>query len=117
MNKILKASWIATAASVVLPLLASAQTLPPPPATSITGVFALVCTIFGYLFYVLVLATIFFVIMAAFKYLTAAGDPEKVKAANQQLLFAAVAIVVGILARVLPGIAASLIGVTGIGAC
>jgi hypothetical protein len=117
MNKILKVSWIATAASVVLPLLASAQSLPPPPATDIGGVWTLICKIFGYLFYALVLATIFFVILAAFKYLTAGGDPEKVKAANQQLLFAAVAIVVGILARVLPGIAASLIGVTGIGAC
>lgn len=117
MNKFLKVSWIAAAASAVLPVLASAQSLPPPPATDIGGVWTLVCRIFGYLFYALILATIFFVIMAAFKYLTAAGDPEKVKAANHQLLFAAVAIVVGILARVLPGIAASLVGVTGVGAC
>jgi len=119
MNKILKLSWVTTVASVVLPLLASAQGpgLPSAPANTIGGVFNLICTIFGYLFYVLVLATIFFVIMAAFKYLTAAGDPEKVKMASHQLLYAAVAIVVGILARVLPGIAASLVGTSGVGAC
>jgi hypothetical protein len=117
MNKFLKVSWIATAASAALPVLALAQTLPPSPAVDIGGVWTLVCRIFGYLFYALVLATIFFVILAAFKYLTASGDPEKVKAASHQLLYAAIAIIVGILARVLPGIAASLVGVSGVGAC
>lgn len=112
MNKFAKLSGILTTVGAALPLLASAQALPSGGPTGISGVFDLVCLIFGYLFFVLILATIFFVIMAAFKYLTAGGDPEKVKAASHQLLFAAVAIVVGILAKVLPSIAASIIGIT-----
>ena len=117
MIKFSKFSWVAAVASVVLPVLASAQALPPPPVTNITGVWTIICTIFGYLFYALILATIFFVLLAAFKYLTAGGDAEKIATANKELLYAAVAIVVGILARVLPGIAASLIGVTGVVGC
>jgi len=46
----------------------------------------------------LVLATIF-IILAAYKYLTASGNPEKVKEANRQILYAVVAIAVGLVAR------------------
>lgn len=125
MYKILRFSWVVSAASVVLPILASAAVSGPPsglpdsPANTIGGVFKLVCGILNWIFYGLVVLTIFFVLMAAFKYLMANGDAEKVKESNQELLYAAAAIVVGILARVIPSIAASLIGVppADIGGC
>ncbi|MDO8302682.1 MAG: hypothetical protein Q7T18_05535 [Sedimentisphaerales bacterium] len=71
----------------------------------------LILSIFDWLFYALIIVTIFFVLMAAFKYLTADGDPGKVSEASKQLLYAAIAIVVGILAVVFPKIVASIIGV------
>lgn len=93
------------ALSLIMPALASAQ-LP----TSAEGVFALGCTIVNLLFGVLIFLTIFFVVLAAFKYLTAGGDMEKVKAASHQLLFAAIAIVVALLAKALPSIVTSIVG-------
>lgn len=93
----------------VTPLLVSAQTAPPPPITSVSGLQAFICTIVvGWLFTFLVILAIIFVLWAAFKYLTAAGDPEKVKSASHSLIYAAVAIVVAILARGVPLIIGSL---------
>lgn len=46
----------------------------------------------------LVLATIF-IILAGYKYLTGGGNPEKIKEANHQVLYAAVAIAIGLVAR------------------
>lgn len=46
------------------------------------------------------LATLF-IIYAAYVYLTAAGDPEKVKTANRVILYAAIAIAVGLLSKTL----------------
>ncbi|RJQ28927.1 hypothetical protein C4571_02720 [Candidatus Parcubacteria bacterium] len=54
------------------------------------------------------IATIFwiaaavFILYAGFLYLTASGDPEKVQKANHQLIYAVVAIVIGIMAFGLP---------------
>jgi hypothetical protein len=116
MNKVLKYSKVILFTGItVVPALVGAVSGPPsgPPTsgvpTDINGVLCLVNNIFAYLFYALILATIFFVIMAAFDYLASAGDPEKVKVANKQLLYAAIAIVVGILAKVFPGIVASIL--------
>ena len=102
-----KISLALSAASLLLPAFASAQIW-----TSTTQIFGLGCTIVNLLFGILIFLTIFFVILAAFKYLTASGDPEKVKAASQDLLYAAVAIVVGLLAKGIPLIVGSLVGGT-----
>ena len=50
------------------------------------------------------------VILAASDYLRSQGDAEKVKSANQKIVMAAVAIVVGFFARALPGLVLSIIG-------
>ncbi len=120
MDKILKYSrTIIFTAITTLPALVGAAPLSPAPSsvngllpTSICSLFDTVVGILDYLFYALILLTIFFVIMAAFKYLTSAGDPEKVKESNKHLLYAAAAIVVGILSYGIPRIAASIIGIT-----
>lgn len=93
-----------------MPVMASAQF---GTGSSVQQVFNLGCTIINLLFAVLIFLTIFFVVLAAFKYLTAAGDPDKVKAASHQLLYAAVAIVVALLAKGLPSIVNSIVGGTG----
>lgn len=110
-NLISKVSIGLTALSLIMPVLASADAF--GTGTNVQQVFALGCTIVNLLFAALIFVTIFFVVLAAFKYLTAGGDPEKVKAASHQLLFAAVAIVVALLAKGLPSIVNSIVGGSG----
>lgn len=111
-----------------LPALASAQGINPPvppvPSnvpqgniTSINGVLNSLCSVFGYAFYFLIVLAVIFVIFAAFKYLTAAGDPEKVKSAGTMLLYTAIAIGVALLARAVPLVVASFVGANGVTSC
>jgi Type IV secretion system pilin len=106
--------------SLAVPLLAAAQ-VPQPPITapnaginSIGAVSSSLCAITNWLFYFLILLAVIFIIIAAYKYLTAAGDPEKVKAASHSLLYAAIAIVVAILAKAVPSLVGSIIGQNGV---
>lgn len=104
--------------ALALPVLASAQiTQPPVTAPSniqninqITGSAGILCTIINWVFWLLIVLTIIFVLVAAFKYLTAGGDPEKVKSAGSTLLYAAIAVVVALIAKGLPLIVSSFIG-------
>ncbi len=84
-----------------------AQPVIPDPSntqlgTSTGGVIAFICVLFNYAFFGLLLAAVGFVLLAAYRYLTAAGDPGKVSAANKTLIFAAVAIAVALFARAIP---------------
>lgn len=109
--------------SIAAPIAALAvQTGPgeaPPPLqnlqfTQITGV---LCTLAAWIFTILVVAAIIFVLIAAFNYLTAGGSEDKIKAANQRLIYAAVAVAVGIVARAFPFVVAQLFGATSIPTC
>lgn len=116
-------------AALVLPVMASAQNIPVPQPpqnagsvpqgniSSIQGVLNTVCIVFDWAFYFLVAAAVIFIIYAAFKYLTAAGDAEKVKAAGSTLLYAAVAVGVALLARAIPLIVASFLGAGTLTTC
>src|SRR5690242_5782849 len=115
-------------AAVVLGLMlapAAFAAIPPPPNnivipgsndTGITDTNSIgnsICQLLNYAFYGLILLAIVFVLIAAFKYLTAQGDPEKVKSASKTLIYAAVAVAVGILAQAIPLIVGSFLGLTG----
>mgnify|MGYP001611473199 CR=1 FL=1 len=76
----------------------------------ITGEDGILCRIAGLLFVILIVVTIIFIIVAAFKYLTAGGDPEKIKSANYQLVYAAIALVIALVARAFPNIIGTFIG-------
>ncbi len=80
--------------------------LPSPTDTAIGtdtgGIIRFVCSVFNIAFFALLLAAVGFVLLAAYRYLTAAGDPDKVSAANKTLIFAAVAVAVALLARAVP---------------
>lgn len=114
--------------ALVFPVFAFAQSLPPaqPPTQtnvpqgniqSLNGVLQSLCTVFAYAFYFLIVIAVIFVIVAAFKYLTAAGDPEKVKSAGTMLLYTAIAIGVALLARAVPLVVASFLGASGVTSC
>jgi hypothetical protein len=51
------------------------------------------------IFTVLMIVAVILILIAAFHYLTAAGDPTKVKKAHDMLIYAAVAIAVGLIAK------------------
>ncbi len=104
--------------TLALPALASAQLHSPggitPPTNTVTvsTITQSICNVIGWVFFGFVVLSVIMVLVAAFKYLTAAGDPEKVKSASHTLLYAAVAIVVALLARALPGLVGSVTGLT-----
>lgn len=99
------------AAVALLPAVAAfAQFYPPPvnppstapPIESGGGVINFLNQILTWVAYIFWIFAALFVFWAAFLYLTASGDTEKVKKANHQLLYAVIAIVVGIFAYGLP---------------
>ncbi|SRR3989344_1577023 len=107
------ATPVATTLVSLLPSVIRAQNSPLPiPGTGIGSVGdiigttqnSLLCKVFGWLFWLLIILAVVFVIFAAFRYLTAGGEPEKIKKANYSLIYAVVAIVVALLARALPNI-------------
>lgn len=73
-----------------------------PPVSSGTGVIDFLNQILTWTAYIFWIFAALFVFWAAFLYLTASGDPEKIKKANHQLRYAVIAIVVGIFAYGLP---------------
>ena len=117
MKKFLEKASVIAPFAFLLPALALAQNTPPEAPdilqSGIGGVGTTLCTIFNWLFYFLIILAIIFVVIAAFRYLFAAGDPEKVKSAGHMLIYAAVAVAVGLIAKAVPGLVITLMGATG----
>ncbi|MDP2910086.1 MAG: hypothetical protein Q8N69_03400 [bacterium] len=86
---------------LILPVAAMAQLNTPtgPVPDDPNYVFTIIQTLVNWLFYILIIAAIFIIIWAAFTFLTAGGDPEKVAKARNLILYAIVAIVVAFLAQ------------------
>ncbi len=66
--------------------------------TDIDKILDIVDEIVTYIYYLLFIVAVVFIIWAAFLYLNSGGDQAKLKKASQQLLYAIVAIAVGLLA-------------------
>src|SRR3989344_6347251 len=119
-KKIMKVvAWTSLALSVA-PYAVLAQGTPTPPITRIselTGNQGFICKFFNFLFGLLIILAIIFALVAAFRYLTAAGDPEKVKGASGTLLYAAIAVVVALIAKGVPFITANFFGANLICGC
>jgi uncharacterized membrane protein len=115
----------APAIALMAPLFASAQMQNAPISApgninsinQITGSAGIICVIINWIFWLLIVLTIIFVLYAAFLYLTAGGDPERVKSASHTLLYAAVAVIVALIAKGLPLIVSGFIGggLSGVG--
>ena len=87
-----------------------APNLPPSPITGYNSVVAILTRITNWLFGILILLAVIFFVLAAYKYLTSAGDPAKVKEATNTLVYGTIAVVVALVARGIPFIVASFIG-------
>lgn len=106
--------FLIISALTLLPLLAIAQAPPPTPTviTSYGDVIRVINTIGNWMFGLLLALAAIFIIYAAFLYLTAAGNEEQVSKAKTIIIYAIVAIVVGILARGIVVVVQSLLGTT-----
>ncbi|MDP3052777.1 MAG: hypothetical protein Q8N22_02375 [bacterium] len=95
-----------------LPTLVLAQGIQtaPTPITHIEDILRILNTVINWIFTILLLLAVIFIMMAAFSYLGSAGDPEKTKSAANQLIYAAVAIGVGLIAKGVEFIVRQLIG-------
>ena len=94
---------ILLASLISLPVLALAQVevenLPTSRVTDIYDVVSILNTVINWIFTILMGVAIIFILMAAFSYLGSAGAPEKVQEAQNKLIYAAVAIGVGLIAQ------------------
>jgi uncharacterized membrane protein len=96
----------------------SGNTAPPSAGiTSVQSVLNSLCVVFDYAFWFLIALAVVFGVVAAFRYLTSAGEPEKVKKATSTILYAAIAIGVALLARAIPLIVASFFGASSLTSC
>lgn len=94
-----------------------AGNIPQANITSLQSILNDLCVVFAWAFYFLIVLAIIFVVIAAFKYLTAGGEAEKVKSAGATLLYAAVAIGVALLAKAIPLIVGNFLGAGTITSC
>ena len=104
--------------TLAVPAFAQVQSgpCPNPPVPGVpcsittTGgpntIYNILANVINIAFIVLMLLAVLFIIWAAFNYLTAGGDAEKVENAQRQLMYAVIAIVIGLLAKAVPLIVA-----------
>ena len=85
-------------------------TIPTSGVNSYDAVWSLICRVVRILFTLFFILAIVFVLYAAFLYLTAGGDAGKVSTASKMLLYAAIAIVVALIAYNFPTIVGHFIG-------
>lgn len=76
----------------------------------ITGLFNEILFWFSAIFWI---AAVGFVFYAAYLYLTAGGDTERVKRAQKQLMYAVIAIVIGLMAQGLPALIKAFLSLGG----
>lgn len=70
----------------------------PSPVSEPRGFFKIAGDVVKYVYIIFFIIAVLFIIVAAFTYLTKAGQPEEIKKAHTQLVYAVIAIVVALLA-------------------
>ena len=96
------------------PPVTAGQEVPVPdptasPVKDATQLNALIAKIIRWIQYIFFIVATIFVIIAAFDYLNSKGDPEKVKAAQNSLIYAAIAVVVALISGGLIGVVKSVV--------
>ena len=66
--------------------------------TSVGGIVDVLRSVVRWIYIIFFIIAVMFVLFAAFSYLTAGGDPERVTTAKNQIIYAAIAIAVALLA-------------------
>ncbi|MCL5733262.1 MAG: pilin [Patescibacteria group bacterium] len=92
---------IKKSAFLIVPMLLLAGTVFAAPPQNIGEVASLMWSITNWIFTFFLIFAVIYIIVAAFMYLTAGGDPEKIKNAKMQLLYAIIAIVIASLSKLI----------------
>ncbi len=95
----------------MFPVLASAANAITGGPTSAGDVWTIINNLLGWMVGLFFLAATVFILLAGFKYMTAAGDESKVTEAKNYLTYAVIGIAVGLLAFAIPNILASFLKV------
>lgn len=93
--------------------------IPPAPTTlplvqgltSTGGIQNLAYTVLNWIFWGLIVFSVVMALVAAYKYVTSGGEPEKVRSAGKTLMYAAIGVVVALLASAIPIIIGTFFGV------
>ena len=101
-SRLRKTFWIAVIA-LATPALAFAV------PTSVKGLTDKLCSVAGLIFDIALIVGVVFVIVAAFKYMTAGGSAEKFKSANMSLIYAVIGLGVALVASSVPTITANVV--------
>jgi hypothetical protein len=83
-----------------------------PPACSQCCVFDTIYTVTDWFFFIILAIAVIFILVGAFMFVTAGGSPEKTMMARNYLIYAAIGIIVALIAKAIPAIAKSIIGLT-----
>ncbi|MEZ4156923.1 MAG: hypothetical protein R3B52_03100 [Candidatus Paceibacterota bacterium] len=110
--------YLLIALATVAPNLAMAQTVFDPNRElpkaqglrTIDGLVTILKTFANWMFVFLLIFAVIMVLVAAFKYLFAGGNDDKIKSAHRMLIYAAVAVAVGLLAQTLVFLVDSILG-------
>ena len=116
MKKITLTSVVATA--LATPAIGFAQAQLPSAGsglgTGVEPIIAILDTVGDWMFGILIAAAAIYILLAAFKFLTASGDSKKIDEAKHMLTYALVAIVVGALTKGIIAIAQAIAAGSGI---
>ena len=107
------ATSLGTAAFAVEPLPVGFEGGLPTIATSGRDAVTIIGLLTNWLFVLLSIVAVIFIVLAAFQFITAGGSPEAIGQARTKLLYAAIGIVVALIARSIPFVLASIIGAGG----
>ena len=89
-----------------LGVISAQDTFPPtadpsdsPHTITTTSITATLGNIANWIFYILIAVSVVMIVVAGIEYVTAQGDPEKIKAAGQKVLYSLIGIIVAALAK------------------
>ena len=105
MKKVL--SGVATISLLALPAVVLAQAAAAPNV----NIFSALSTLTDYLFTILLIIAVIFLIIAAFTFISASGDPEKIGKARNFVLYALIGIAVAVAAKGLIALVQTIMGV------
>ena len=80
------------------------------PITTLDDILSLIGRVGDWISAIVLALAIIFILVAAFQFLTAAGNPEKISSARNMLIYALVAVAIAAVAWGLPDLVQSLIG-------
>ncbi len=109
-RSLMKLTLVCLVSLLVFPAIASAVDEPPEIITTPEQLLAIITYVTNFVFTAVMLIAVLFIILAAFYFLTAGGNPDTITKARQMLIYALIGIAVALLAKGLPVLIETLLG-------